>query len=266
MTHKQNKIPMAPALLRGLDILEDLHAQAEDQSVSAVAERLRLPNNSTLRLLSTLEFKGYVERDPDSLKYRLTRKPASLALSGVREQSLLEAALPLMRNLRDDTGETVLLSIIEHGMGIVLEQIQSLHVFRFVCNPGAYHALHAAAPSKAILAALPQEDRDRLLKGYVFRRFTGKTITSRKAFDGALSRGLRNGYWEDDAEEFDGIRCVAAPVFNRSGYPIAAITVTGPSSRMGYGEMAKYGPQVAACAKAVSQRMGFGLLDHDAKR
>ncbi len=252
---------MAPALLRGLDILEDLHAQTEDQSVSVIAERLGLPANSTLRLLATLEAKGYVERDPDSLKYRMTRKAASLALTGVREQSLLEAALPLMRDLRDATGETVLLSIIEHGTGIVLEEIQSLHVFRFVCNPGAYHALHAAAPSKAILAVMPQEDRARLLAGYAFAKFTPSTITGRDAFEKELLSGIEKGYWEDHAEEFEGICCVAAPVFNRLGYPIAAVTVTGPLSRMTPEEMAKDGALVAGCAKAVSRRMGHGLLD-----
>lgn len=255
-----NKIPLAPALQRGLDILEDLHAQVSDQSQSAIAERLGLPTNSTLRLLSTLEANGYVERDPDSLKYRLTRKFAGLALTGVREQSLLEAALPLMRDLRDATGETVLLSIIEHGKGIVLEQIQSLHIFRFVCNPGAFHAIHAAAPAKAIVATLPKKDRDRLLDGYTFDRFTASTITTRKAFEAELSRGLKQGYWEDHAEEFDGICCVAAPIFNRSGFPIAAVTATGPSSRVGHKEMAKYGPLAAECAKAISRRMGYGLI------
>lgn len=260
MTKKANTIPLAPALQRGLDILEDLHAQAEDQSLSAVAERLGLPANSTLRLLMTLEAKGYVERDPDSLKYRLTRKPASLALTGVREQSLLEAALPLMRDLRDATGETVLLSIIEHGTGIVLEQIQSLHVFRFVCNPGAYHALHAAAPAKAILATLPKVDRNRLLDGYAFTRFTASTITDRKTFDSELLKGTKKGYWEDHAEEFEGICCVASPVFNRLGFPIAAITVTGPLIRMTGHEMAKDGALVSECAKAVSRRMGYGLI------
>lgn len=257
------KIPLAPALQRGLDILEDLHAQAHDQSLSAVAERLGLPPNSTLRLLSTLEVNGYVERDTDSLKYRLTRKPASLALSGVREQSLLEASLPLMRDLRNATGETVLLSIIEHGMGIVLEQIQSTHIFRFVCNPGAYHAIHAAAPAKAILATLPKQDRDRLLGGYTFKKFTASTVTTRAAFENELSLGLKKGYWEDHAEEYDGICCVAAPVFNRSGYPIAAVTVTGPTSRMGRREISTGGPLAAACAKAVSRRMGFGLMNRD---
>lgn len=257
---RTNSIPLAPALQRGLDILEDLHGQTDDQSVSSIAERLRLPPNSTLRLLATLEAKGYVERDPGSLKYRLTRKPASLALNGVREQSLLEAALPLMRDLRDTTGETVLLSIIEHGTGIVLEQIQSLHVFRFVCNPGAYHALHAAAPAKAILATLPQVDRSRLLDGYAFTRFTASTITDRKTFEKELLEGVRKGYWEDHAEEFEGICCVAAPVFNRMGCPIAAITVTGPLSRMTIREMATDGARVAECAKSVSRRMGYGLI------
>jgi len=266
MAKRTNNLPLAPALQRGLDILEDLHAQTEDQSVSAIAERLRLPANSTLRLLATLEAKGYVERDPDSLKYRLTRKPASLALTGVREQSLLEAALPLMRDLRDATGETVLLSILEHGTGIVLEEIQSLHVFRFVCNPGAYHALHAAAPAKAILATMPKVERNRLLGGYTFTKFTASTITDRKNFDDELLKGTKKGYWEDHAEEFEGICCVAAPIFNRLGYPIAAVTVTGPLSRMTVREMAKDGTRVAECAKAVSQRMGFGLLNGSGNR
>ena len=74
--------PLAPALLRGLDILEDLHDQAMPQNVSEIAEWLKLPANSTLRLLMRLESKGYVERNPEFLQYRLTRKPASLALYG----------------------------------------------------------------------------------------------------------------------------------------------------------------------------------------
>ncbi len=258
---RTQKLPLAPALVRGLDILEDMHAQIDDQSVSAVAERLTLPVNSTLRLLMTLEHKGYVERDRDSLKYRLTHKAASLALNGVREQSLLEASLPLMRTLRDESGETVLLSIIEHGMGIVLEQIQSLHIFRFVCNPGACHALHAAAPAKAILAHLPKDERERLLDGYVFKSFTANTITCRRKFDVELNRSRKLGYWEDHAEEFDGICCVAAPIFNCNGYPIAAVTVTGPTSRMGSDEMKKYGALVAKCTSDISKRMGYGLLD-----
>jgi len=256
----KQRIALAPALERGLCILEDLHAQPTDQSVSAIAERLRLPINSTLRLLVTLESKGYVERDPESLKYRLTRKPASLALSGGRERSLLEAALPPMRDLRDATGETVLLSIIEHGAGIVLEQIQSPHIFRFVCNPGAQHALHAAAPAKAILASLPKNERNRILTRHAFVRFTASTITTREAFVRELDRGQTCGYWEDNAEEFDGICCVAAPVFNRLGYPIAAVTVTGPSSRIGAAERAKFGPLAAESAKTISKSMGHALF------
>ncbi len=260
-TRKQ--IAPAPALERGLCILEDMHAQPTDQSVSAIAERLDFPINSTLRLLVTLESKGYVERDPDSLKYRLTRKPAGLALSGGRERSLLEVALPLMRDLRDVTSESVLLSIIEHGVGIVLEQIQSTHVFRFVCNPGAQHALHAAAPAKAILASLPHEEREQTLANYTFARFTASTITTREAFDRELACGKTRGYWEDNAEEFDGICCVAAPVFNRLGYPIAAVTVTGPTNRIGADERAKFGLLTVESARVISRSMGYALFECD---
>jgi DNA-binding IclR family transcriptional regulator len=61
------------------------------------------------------------------------------------------------------------LAIIEHGTGIVLEEIQSLHVFRFVCNPGAYHALHAPAPAKAILATMPKVERTACWRGILLR-------------------------------------------------------------------------------------------------
>ena len=258
LVKKQKKnIPLAPALLRGLDILEDLHDQAVAQSVSEIAERLKLPANSTLRLLMTLESKGYVERNPESLQYRLTRKAGSLALYGAREQSLMETALPFMRELRNQTGETVHLSVIENGHGVVLEHMPSTHVFRFVCNPGATFGLHTAASAKAILATLPAEDRERLLAGYRFVRMTPATITARTDFERSLERGRKAGYWEDHAEGFDGINCVASPVFNAQGYPVAAITVTGPSSRMGRAEMQTHGKQVAVCAAAVSARLGY---------
>lgn len=87
---KRTKKPVAqaPSLGRGLCILEDLHAQARDQSGSAIAERLGLLINSTLRLLFTLESNGYIKRDSGSLKYRMTRKPASLVLNGGRERAM----------------------------------------------------------------------------------------------------------------------------------------------------------------------------------
>ncbi len=247
----------APALARGLAALEYLRGRAEGESLSEIAAALRFPKNSVLRLLNTLEGYGYVEREPDTLRYRITRRLATLFMDSARDRNLMEAALPAMRHLRDDVNETILISIIERRAGIVLDQVQSTHAFRFVCEPGTFEDLHSSASTKAILAFLPQEERNSLLANHAFRRYTDRTITRRKDYDRELAETAANGYATDRGEQGEGVCCVAAPVFDRTGRVIASITVTGPAERFGVRGFAAMGRSVTACAQTVSSLLGY---------
>jgi IclR family acetate operon transcriptional repressor len=253
---KRKPTDVAPALARGLSALEHLKGQADGESLSDIAAALHLPKNSVLRLLNTLEGFGYVEREPDTLRYRITRRMATFFMDSARDRNLMEAALPAMHRLRDEVNETILISIIERGAGLVLEQVQSTHAFRFVCDPGTFEDLHSSASTKAILAFLPKRERDALLTGHTFRRYTERTITRRTDYERELTATAARGYATDRGEQGEGVCCVAAPVFDRLGHPVASITVTGPAERFCVRGFTSMGRSVTACAQAISSQLG----------
>jgi IclR family acetate operon transcriptional repressor len=244
-----------PILERTLDLLEHLSLCPAGVPLSQSARDLKIPKNTTYRMLNTLCARGYVSRNEAELTYRLTRKLATLVYSSAQDGGLIEKALGPMRELRDRVKETVVISILDGGEGIVLEQVPSLHPFRFVCDPGTRQPLHASASTKVILAHLAEAEREELLLSASFPRFTERTITTLAAFRRELAATRARRYGLDRCEALHGVHCVAAAVLDRQRRPVAAITVTGPDERLREEDFAKAGEWVLDCAQAVSKAL-----------
>ena len=247
-----------PILDRALRVLGHLRQSPQGQSLTEIARALGFPKNTVHRILNTLAAHDYVRRDSARL-YTLSRKIASLAYDSAQDRGLLENSLDVMRRLRDATQETVVISILDRDEGLVLEQVQSSHPFRFVCDPGTRQTLHTSASTKAILAFLPETEREATLERVPFTRLTANTLASRAQFDEALGNVRQAGYGVDCGEALDGVHCVAAPIFNHQGFPVAALTITGPAERVPASAFAKIGKLVKAHAAEISKRLGYGL-------
>ncbi len=254
---KTRKTTGVPILERTLGLLEYLSQCPAGVALSDIARALKIPKNTTYRMLNTLCSRGYVSRNEGELTYRLTRKLATLVYSSAQDGGLIEKALGPMRALRDQVRETVVISILDAELreGIVLEQVPSLHPFRFVCDPGTRQPLHASASTKALLVCLGEAERETLLEGVSFQQLTENTITSRSAFRKELAATRVRGYGIDRAEALHGVHCVAAPVLDRQRRPVAAITVTGPDERLREEDFTKVGAWVMACAQAISESL-----------
>jgi DNA-binding IclR family transcriptional regulator len=246
-----------PILHRTLTILD--HLRLHPQGLTLIARELHFPKNTVYRILNTLSVHEYITRDTDSLRYLLSRKMVTFAYGSAQDRTLMESSLDVMRRLRDMITETVVISIFDRGEGIVLEQVQGLHPFRFVCDPGTRQPVHASASTKAILAYLPAKELETVIKGISFNRLTGTTITSHKAFINELDNVRHLGYAVDRSEALDGVHCVAAPVLNHQGYPLAAITVTGPKERMPLSAFPRIGMLMSKHTAEISRRLGYGL-------
>lgn len=247
-----------PILNRALRVLDHLRQSPLGQSLTEIARALGFPKNTVHRILNTLAAHDYVRRDNARL-YTLSRKMASLAYDSAQDRGLLENSLDVMRRLRDATQETTVISILDRNEGLVLEQVQSSHPFRFVCDPGTRQTLHTSASTKAILAFLPEAEREAALERITFRRLTANTLTSRPQFDKVLGSVRQTGYAVDGGEALDGVHCVAAPIFNHQGFPVAALTITGPAERVPASAFAGIGKLVKAHAAEISKRLGYGL-------
>ncbi len=248
-----------PNLTRALQILEYLAEQRASLGMSEIADALELPRNSVFRIVSTLRDHGYLARDGSSKKYLLSHKLLSMGYAAIGGADLLEHALDVMQELRDATGETVLIGKLLATDGVVLEQVVSRHPVKFAIDSGTRFPLHTGAPAKAIIAFLPDAEQEAMLSRMRFKRYTSTTITGKRAMREELKDARTSGYAIDRAEHLDGLHCVAAPVMNHFGYPTAAIWVTGPAFRFPTEKFAATGKLVKQHAQRISYRLGHDV-------
>jgi len=243
-----------PALQRGLAMLEFLAGLPEGATLSELAAQLGISIASVFRLAGGLEELGYIRRDDKTKRYAVTRKLLLLGQPHSGRRSLAESALEPMRRVLAATGETTQLCVLAEADCVILEQLPSLHPFKYIVDLGSRVPIHCCAPGKAILAFLPDDALDAILPRLKFEKHTERTITSRKALLVEFERIRACGYALDRGEHFDGIHCVAAPLLDRHGHTIAAITIAGPATRIPASQFASIGQTIIAAANDAARR------------
>lgn len=250
-----------PVLDRTLDLLELLANQPEGMTLTGLTEALGVPKNTVYRIATTLTLRGYAVRDEATKRYLLSRKMLSVSHAAMGGKRLLEAAGPVLRTLRDATGETALLGTLSGSRGVVLDQVPSSQPVKVVVEVGHAFPLHTAAPAKAILAFVADEVRHRLVADIRFTRHTSRTITSARSFVRELAAVRDRGYALDRREESEAYACAAAPVFGRSGDVVAAIWISGPSDRVTATRLPSVARQVVASARSLSSALGYDFAE-----
>ena len=246
----------APALDRGLAILELLDTTAlHGLNLTEISKAIGSPKNSTSRLVQALIGRGYLVRDDETQRFRLTGKLLRLGQPRPSDLSLVECALDAMRELRDATGETVQLGIPIGDEGVIIEKLESMQAMRIGVDIGLRFPFHNNAPGKVLLAFLAPRERDRTLQRLKLERSTERTITDRECLRKECERVTQQGYGADYGEADEGIHCVAAPIFSRPGELCATIWVSAPSRRMPKTKFAEVGGAVMRAARAVKRKL-----------
>lgn len=245
-----------PILDRTLDLLELLSIQPQAFTLTELTAALKMPKNSIFRIATTLTLRGYAERDEDTKAYRASRKLLSLGHAAIGGQRLVEAAAPVLSSLRDASRETALLGTLAGSHGVVLDQVPSPLPVKVVVEIGHAFPLHTAAPAKAMLAHLEAGKQREIIKQIRFTKRTQRTITSAKAYLSELDEVKAQGYALDRGEESETFACVAAPVFDHRGHPVAAIWISGPSDRVRPSVFGKMGEMVKRHAAQLSRALG----------
>lgn len=258
--------PKAPTLLpeesaassgtdRTLAILEVLsHHARGGMTVAEIARSLDLPQNSVFRIMDTLHERGYVERD-NGRKYALTSKLLDLAKPKLGDKSLAACAFDALCGLRDGTGETAQLAVRSQHRCVLMEQVASRQPVKVLGELGLRIPMYSCAPGKAMLAALPSTDLEEFFATVTLKRFTPTTLSTRKTLSTELTATRERGYSLDRAEGMEGIHCVGAVVLDGNHFPIAAVTVIGPSFRLKENHFEAIGRQCIAAASAIRERL-----------
>lgn len=260
MEHAKEKIligseSLAPALERGMRILETLSAKEDGASLADLSSELKTPKNSTLRLLQTLVACGYIIREEVPQRYRLTGKLLRIGQPHVREVSLVECSLDAMRYLRDQVGETVQLGIPSGDEGVIIEKAESTAAIRIGVEIGLRFPFYNNAPGKILLAHQPTEERNTTIGRLKLVRFTETTICKKPELKKECLRVLEQGYSTDWGEADPGIHCVAAPICDRLGALVATIWVSGIAGRMPKETFPEIAKEVIAAAKQIERKI-----------
>jgi DNA-binding IclR family transcriptional regulator len=248
---------LVPALERGLAVLELLAARRIGLRAIDIAQELRVPKNSLSRVLQTLVDRGYLDRDDTNKTFMLTRKLLAMGSTTVCESHLLEESLPIMRQLRDATAELIMLHApLDSREGVVLNAMPSRHQIRLTVDPGTHFDYYNTAPGKVALAWLPPSESERILVETRWVKCTDRTIVDLASLREEIDGVRKCGYALDRGECVEGVHCVSAPIFDRFRSFVAALTLTGPSTRLSIAKLRDLAPTVIAHADAVSRRLG----------
>lgn len=250
-----------PSLKTGFEILEFLSRHPQGEVLTDIAAALGCPVSSSYRIAMALEDMGLVSRDFETKQIRLTNKLLMIGQRAITEANLIEHALDIMRELRDCVVDTVLIGVREGVDIVVLDQTIGSRMFCFVSKLGYRVGISCSAPGKAILAHLSEKERDEVIGSVKFVKYNDRTIVSKETLRCELGRVVAQGYAFDDAEQFDGVYCIGAPVFDRNGYPVSAIWVTGLMMDIDRKRIPQIGAIVRAHADRISARLGYAKKD-----
>ena len=238
-------VPVVQSTFR---ILEEL-SRAEALGVSELAERTRIPKSTVFRIVTTLHDMGYLLRDSER-NYLVSFALAQLGSNEGSSTALRNAALPYMLDLRREYGETVNLGVLNLDKIMYAEVVPSEFALRLQETRGATVFVHASALGKAILAFSPSGLVRNLIEERKLELVTQNTICDANEFITELKRVRAAGFAFDRGETSLLACCVAAPVLGANGIAVAAVSISGPSSRF---SPRKDSPVIASLLRACSE-------------
>lgn len=240
---------------RALDVLELLAASVEPIGVTEIARRAGATKSATWRILFNLDARGYVLKDADTGRYTLGPRFTELGIRQGSRASLVQAVHPHLEWLSRTFGETSNLAVIEGGQVLYIDIVESPHDLRLAAKVGARDAVHSTALGRAMLAFLPQDEIDRVLAGPLVSR-TPQTITDPARIRAELDEVRATGVAVEIGQNEIAASCLGVPVFGPGGEVIAAVSVSGPESRMATTEIDRIRDALLSTGEAVTKRIG----------
>lgn len=243
------------ALDRGLEILTALTARP-GLTLSELAAETSQAVATVYRALVTLQQHGMVECEEPAQVWHIGSGAFRVGSAFLRRTKVVERARQPMDTLMRTSGETANLGIEVRDEVLFLSQVETHEAIRAFFPPGTKAPMHVSGIGKALLAWYPEDRVKGMIKRQGLERFTSLTHTSDVALLRDLARIRDRGFAIDDQERAEGMRCVAAPIFNAHGEPVAGVSVSGPAFRMSLSDADRLGKLVRSTADQVTEATG----------
>jgi len=261
---KQQKI--IGSVQRAIDILNLFDRRTQELGITDIARALNLPKSTIAGLMFTLEHNNYLDQNTVTRKYRLGFKLAERAGVFLDQFDLRRVALPVLETLRDSSNESVNLAIRDGEYVIYIERMLGNNTLGMRSEVGKRELIHSTALGKAILAQLPVVEVKQFVASYEFKPVTPRTITDPAAFLEELNETKLRGFSVDNQENELGGRCVAAPILDYLGKPVAALSLSVPIQRFPEEKLPEFGEKVRQAARKISLQLGAKFPEENTQR
>lgn len=242
---------------RAAAILEALGEQDADRSLLELSEELTLHKSTVHRLLMVLERHRLVERNAASGRYGLGLRLFELGQKAIARLGLADRARPHLERLAAEVRETAHLCVLDDAGVLYLAKVEPTRTVRVPSTVGQRNPAHCTAVGKTLLAALPADEVDRIVRATGLRAFTPNTIVSTAGLKRELEVVRARGYAVDDEEIEEGLLCIGAPVRDSSARVVASISIAGPKFRVPQKKIPLLAARVVNAAEELSTELGY---------
>ncbi len=244
-------------LARAVELLDCFSLEHPELGVREVARMAKLSSSTAGRLLAALKDAGVLSQNPATRAYMIG--PKVMVWAGIYSNTLdvRTKALDYMQELQRETQETISLYVRDGSDRVCVERLESPLNVRIVARIGRRLPLHAGSAGKVLLAFLPEDRQEEIIRSSTLEPLTPHTISDPVLLRGELERIRQAGYAVSRGEWLIEASGVAAPIFDYNGETVAAITISGPGQRFTDEAFARYIPMILTVARKISIEMGY---------
>ncbi|MFC1579881.1 IclR family transcriptional regulator [Thermodesulfobacteriota bacterium] len=222
----EERVYRVKSLDKALTILECFSYQKKEMTLSEFVEQTGIHVSTAKRMVSNLTFRGYLQRVPETRRYRLGLRLFEMGGIVLSSFSLREASAYSMSRLQSETGGTVLLGANIQDRLVYLDRREGKRPIRVLSEIGQKRPLHWGMLGILLMAYLDQEDVDRVLADTPLEAYTPFSITDRYAFSIRLEEVRKQGYCIEKGEAVEGTIGISAPIRDHTREVIAALGIS----------------------------------------
>lgn len=243
---------------RAFDILERLCASRDGLAIHTLTEQTGLHKSTVHRLLAAMAARGYVMKDEETGRYRMTTRLYELSGQVVESLDILQVARAPMEALSHTTGETVHLVVREGDEIVYVHKVESdVSSMRMFSRIGMRRPMYCTGVGKAIMAELDDAEIERIWNASDIQAYTEHTIVTLERLHDVLNAIRRRGCAFDNQENELGVRCIAATIHDYTGGICGALSISAPLLRMSDSRLSLLQPQLLAACEKISRGMGY---------
>jgi DNA-binding IclR family transcriptional regulator len=219
------------SVIKAMDIVNLIASSPKELGVTEISEALDNGVSATYHLLNTLKECNIIEQDERTKKFKLGLKLWKIGMLAYDKNHISLYIEPYLKKLRDLTGETSNLSVLDNNQIIYIGQEESDRLVKMFTKIGASAPLHCTAAGKILLAFQTEDRQKQIVNSIEFTRHTDRTIVEKDKLISEMEEIRHRGYGFDEEEREIGVSCIGAPVFGVNNQIIACISISGPKSR-----------------------------------